>query len=106
MGNTAEDVLFTPDTYWLKVGGVDPTEYISRMKGRVGVVHLKDYDKGWPMAKMKEVGTGSFDFKAILDAAQQSGATSAVVELDFARKPYEALENSIQYLLALQENDV
>lgn len=101
--NTVPEVRFIPDTFWIQVGGFAPETYLERLKGRVDVIHLKDYKKGWPIAKMCAVGAGTFDFKRILDTAAQSGATDAVVELDFAKDPYQALDDSLRYLFALEQ---
>ena len=95
--HTEPYVHFTPDVYWIKVGGYEPEEVLQRLRGRTRVMHLKDYKKGlWP--HMKEVGAGTLDFPSILRHAELAGARDAVVELDFARRPYQSLENSLGYL--------
>lgn len=98
-----QKVRFIPDTYWIKVGGFEPEEYLKKLAGRVDVMHFKDYQKGWPLPKIRAVGEGIFDFKSIIETAQQSGATDGVVELDFAKDPYQALEVSMKNLLAIQK---
>ena len=39
-----ELVQFELDTYWVAFGGQDPADWIARLKGRCGVLHLKDMD--------------------------------------------------------------
>lgn len=90
-------VHFTPDVYWIKVGGYEPEEILAKLNGRSRVLHLKDYKRGlWP--HMKEAGAGTLDFPSILRSAERAGVRDAVVELDFARRPYQSLENSLRYL--------
>lgn len=97
IAHTDSAVQFIPDTFWIKVGGFAPETYINKLAGRASVMHLKDYKKGL-LPMIKPVGDGAFDFAAILKAAEASGITDAVVELDFARRPYEALESSLRHL--------
>lgn len=99
--NTRKEVEFIPDTFWLKVGGVEPEEYIKKLAGRIKTLHLKDYQKilGFPV--FRRIGKGDFDFKNILKVAEESGVENAVVELDFSPRPYISMEKSIQYLKSI-----
>jgi len=98
IGNTEPCVHFTPDVYWIKVGGYEPGDIIEKLAGRTRVMHLKDYKKGLFIPHMKEIGAGTLDFPSILRRAEKAGVRDAVVELDLARKPYQSLENSLRYL--------
>jgi sugar phosphate isomerase/epimerase len=80
------------DTYWLQYGGVNPSSYIRRFKGRVPLVHLKDMAvrDGRPM--MAEVGEGNLDWPDILNACRDAGTEWLVVEQDESeRNPMESL---------------
>ncbi|MEG1791503.1 MAG: sugar phosphate isomerase/epimerase [Clostridia bacterium] len=96
--NTLPEVQFIPDTFWIKVGGFEPTQYLEKMVGRVDTLHLKDYKKGLLFSAFKPVGYGSLDFKSILACAENIGVKNAVVELDFALNPYKAMDKSLKYL--------
>ncbi|HEY0868399.1 MAG TPA: sugar phosphate isomerase/epimerase, partial [Fimbriimonas sp.] len=92
------------DLAWVAIGGGDPVDYIKRLGGRVGAVHLKDYD---PNAKPQWVpaGTGKVDLKACVDAANAAGVKYGVIELD--ESPGDAMEavaQSATYLKGLGVN--
>lgn len=97
LAHTEPYIRFTPDVYWIKVGGHDPVEVLQKLNGRAKVLHLKDYKKK-VLPLMKEIGAGTLDFPAILRCAEEIGVEDAVVELDFTRKPYRSVEHSLRYL--------
>jgi sugar phosphate isomerase/epimerase len=89
------------DTYWIQFGGGDPERWITRLKGRLPLIHLKDYkfnpQKNVP--EMAEVGCGNLDFPAIIEAGQAAGCEWFVVEQDFCEgDPFEAIQVSLEYL--------
>ena len=96
--NTEPYVHFTPDVYWIKVGGYEPEKILEQLSGRTRVLHLKDYKKGLAPLNMREIGGGTLDFPSILQCAEKAGVQDAVVELDWSRDPYRSLENSLRYL--------
>ena len=96
--NTEPNVHFTPDVYWIKTGGYEPEAVIGKLSGRTEMMHLKDYKKGLFVPHMKEIGAGTLDFDSILRCAEQAGVRDAVIELDYARKPWKSLENSLRFL--------
>ena len=69
------------DVYWVAKAGDDPLEWMHKLSGRLPILHMKDMadtaDKGFA-----EVGTGTIDFGAILDAAGACGVKYLVVEQD------------------------
>lgn len=99
--NTRKEVQFIPDTFWIKVGGYEPIEYINRLSGRINTLHLKDYKKTLGIPIFRAIGKGIFDFKKILFEAENSGVLNAVVELDLAPNPYKSIEQSINYLKSI-----
>lgn len=100
---TAPYVEFILDTYWVKVGGYDPCDYIDKLRGRMSVLHLKDYRKTLGVfPAIKAIGDGTLDFPAIMQHAQAAGVQAAVVELDYAKNPYDSLERSLQYLQTIE----
>jgi sugar phosphate isomerase/epimerase len=120
-GRTPMDVLLSRldpalaqlelDVFWVAITGADPADLLSRHKGRVPLVHLKDKAKGAPpetderkVAKttFAEVGNGGLDFPAILRAAQASGVQHYFVEQDQTPgDPIVSLRQSYAYLRGL-----
>jgi sugar phosphate isomerase/epimerase len=92
-------VGFELDVYWLRKGGEDPAAMIGRLGDRVRLVHLKDMA---PDGGMTDVGAGTLDFQAILEAARKAGVDHYFVEHDFPPEPYwPSVEASLRYLRAL-----
>ena len=63
---------FIPDVAWIHYGGSDPVEILNKMKGRVKVIHFKDYiidDAG--ERKFVSLGKGKVDLKACFEAASE-----------------------------------
>ncbi len=111
------------DTCWVNVGGVNPAEYVRKYKGRANIVHLKDFvggktdnmyaligidddKKQTPVSafEFRPVGYGIQDFPAILNAAEEAGASWVVVEQDMPsmnKTPLECAAMSIDYLRSM-----
>jgi sugar phosphate isomerase/epimerase len=73
-------IVFEIDTYWAKVGGIDPVTAIKELGNRVPLLHVKDGPATSTEAPMVAVGEGSMDIPAILKAG--TAAEWLVVELD------------------------
>jgi sugar phosphate isomerase/epimerase len=87
------------DSYWAKVGGVDPAELVVRLGERVRYLHLKDGPADGPDSAMVALGDGVLDVPAVVRA----GASVAwhIIELDRCDTDmFEAIEKSYRYLLA------
>lgn len=108
-GRTGMDILreesdpaafgFELDTYWVHVGGVNPVDAIHQVKGRMGVVHLKDLEIIDHQQVFAEVGEGNLNFKAIIEACRETGVEWFVVEQDVCRRdPFESLAISLRNL--------
>ena len=115
------------DTCWVHYAGIDPTTVIKDYKGRVNVVHLKDFActklGGGPVYALidengkaqgggnqaesgfefRPLGMGLQNFPAILEACEASGTEYVIVEQDNSkdRPPMEAIEISRKYLASL-----
>ncbi|MBR5139698.1 MAG: sugar phosphate isomerase/epimerase [Clostridia bacterium] len=96
------------DTCWVRYAGLDPVDYLRRYKGRVEIVHLKDFvcksfasgpvydlidgegkDGGKKPTTRDEngflfrpLGEGLQDFDAILSACDECGTELVIVEQD------------------------
>ena len=94
-----EFVDFELDVYWLAKGGEDPKAFIEQMTGRVKLIHLKDMA---PDGGMADVGSGTFDFAALIQAADAAGAQHYFVEHDFPPAPgWPSVEASLGHLRTL-----
>jgi sugar phosphate isomerase/epimerase len=106
-GKTAYDVLFEAlrpeifaevDTYWARVGGVDPAALISQLGARTRYLHIKDGPADDPGAAMVAVGDGRMDVASIVRAG--SGVSWHVVELDRCETDMlEAVARSYDFLV-------
>lgn len=90
------------DLAWIVRGGGDPAEWISRHGDRIKAVHVKDIapagecadEDGWA-----DVGYGTMDWKALLDALKSSAAEILIMEHDkpsdderFARRSFNSVK--------------
>lgn len=74
---------FIHDVYWTTYAGLDPVEYVYRLKGRIVNLHFKD------MAATEDrpicaCGEGVIDFKRIYDACLETGVKNILIEQDNA----------------------
>lgn len=102
----APHINFTADTYWLQYGGVEVIPFLSRLRGRIGCLHLKDYrihiqEDGKFAPEFAPVGDGTLDFKRIIPAAEELGTEYFLVEQDNAvdyEQPLRETARSAAYL--------
>jgi len=103
------EMMFELDVFWVRVAGLDPAEMITRLKGRVSQLHLKDLADGhdlpnyggMPQKAFKELGNGMIPMKPILEAAAEAGVVHCHVEQDHSPAPLESIRTSIGHLKAL-----
>jgi sugar phosphate isomerase/epimerase len=89
------------DTYWIKKGGEDPAAYLSKLKNRAPMLHIKDVEAGEEQF-FAEIGEGILDFQAIAKVAEEIGTQWMVVEQDKTRRdPFESLAISYRNLAKL-----
>lgn len=90
----APDLHFIPDTYWLQVGGVNPSEYLKKLAGRVEVCHFKDMRIVNNTPRFAECGEGNMDLGACYRTCKEIGVQYIVIEQDlcYDRDPYESVE--------------
>lgn len=74
------DVRAEVDIYWARVGGQDPTEVVTELGARVGLLHVKDGPADGPQSAMVAVGDGVVDVPRVLEASPS--ARWHIVELD------------------------
>ena len=117
--NAIPDAMAELDLCWLRVGGGDPAEYIERYKGRVDLLHIKDFvGKGYlakpngdapavPLTSgldfdQRAVGDGVLDLDGIVKTAEKCGTKWLIVELDSPQSGTTALECAVRSAKALK----
>lgn len=97
---TDPDVFgFELDLYWVQAGGGSPVDWVRKVEGRMGVVHLKDMAIVDRRQVFAEIGEGNMNYKAIVEVCRATGVEWFVVEQDVCRRdPFESLEISYKYL--------
>jgi len=98
------------DVFWVSVAGHDPVETLSKLSGRVPLLHLKDKERGTPVmykesvpkTAFKEVGHGVIEWPKVLAAASSAGVQHYFVEQDQTPgDPIESLRQSFAYISKL-----
>ncbi len=104
-----ETFFFIPDVMWIRFAGSDPVEVLRRMRGRVKVIHFKDYvlsDQG--ERRFADLGTGLVDLKACYDAACALEMPYIMYEQDAdwdGGDPFVSTERSWRYLQKLDRGE-
>lgn len=102
MQNTDKNLVdFEMDIYWVVTAGHDPIAWIDKYPGRFKLSHIKDRKKGALPSQREvsvELGTGSIDFKKILNEAGKKGMEYYLVE-------QEAYENTTPLAAAKVDAD-
>ena len=98
---------FIPDVAWIHYGGYDPVEILTKMKGRVKVIHFKDYiiDENGDR-KFVSLGKGKVDLKACYEAAKELDMPFIMYEQDCDwtdGDAFKATEESWAYMRSLQK---
>ncbi len=87
------------DTFWVQYGGADPAAWIKSVKGRIPVVHIKDFTIKDDKVVMAEIGEGNLNWKSIFKALVDAKCRWYCVEQDECqRPPFESVEISYKNL--------
>jgi sugar phosphate isomerase/epimerase len=106
----AKLVCLEMDCYWITQAGQDPVAMLKKFGSRIQLLHLKDRQPGFPTTQMlgpdaehiTEVGSGTIDWKAVIETGQQTGVKHFFVERDNgSTPPFESLRISYNYLSKL-----
>jgi sugar phosphate isomerase/epimerase len=111
-GATALDYIYTKtdprnllgeiDTYWVQYGGGDPAAWCRKLKGRLPLLHLKDY--GFTTQNkpdFAEIGRGNLNWPEIISASEASGCEWFIIEQDTCPgDPFDSLKISFDYIAA------
>ena len=95
------DMNIILDVFWVQAGGANPSAYIDKLKGRIQLLHLKDFRIANWDKKFAEIGNGNLDWNDIIPRARKNGIPYAAIEQDgdFAVEPFESLAASKKYLV-------
>jgi len=104
-----DGVFWTLDTHWLACGGVDPVSWIKKLKGRVPIIHFKDYAIAEGAVKIEdvckifaEVGEGNINWPPIVEACRETNIEYVIVEQDICKgNPFDSLKVSYDGLCRL-----
>jgi sugar phosphate isomerase/epimerase len=100
-------VMLEMDIFWVSVAGHDPVQALNAHKGRVPLIYLKNkaagipvqFNENVPKTAFKEVGNGTIDIPAVLQAADAAGVRHYFVEQDQTTgDPIISLRKSFEYL--------
>jgi sugar phosphate isomerase/epimerase len=102
-----EGFWFCLDTHWMASGGVNPVDWIKKVKGRASLVHFKDYaivsgatHFEQVCRQFAEVGEGNLNWPAIIAACKEIGIEHAIVEQDICKgSPIDSLKTSINNMI-------
>jgi sugar phosphate isomerase/epimerase len=126
MKENTKELGFELDIHWIQRAGVNPVDFIKEYKGRVALIHLKDYrigelkvtgedfkengqffQKFMNLIEFAEVGEGNLNIPAIMDASLEAGAKYFFIEQDdtYGRDPFHCLEISATNLRRMGYSD-
>ena len=106
----AKMVCLEMDCYWIAQAGEDPVAMLQKYGSRIQLLHLKDRQPGFPTTQrlstdakhMTEVGSGTINWKAVIETGQQTGVKHFFVERDNGSTPaFDSLRISYNYLSKL-----
>ena len=111
--NNTTTLGFEIDVHWVHRAGIVPVELIKQYKGRIALLHIKDYRIGnvdltdvkdratyqqrvHNIIEFAEIGEGNLDMKAIIEAGLENGTEYFIIEQDntYGRDPLESLKIS------------
>lgn len=73
---------FVPDVAWIHYAGVNPAEFLRKLKGRVKVVHFKDYIIEDGALRFVSLGQGVVNLKECYEVCCEMGYPYIVYEQD------------------------
>lgn len=121
--NNTKNMGFELDVHWIQRGGENPVSYIKQYKGRIKLLHLKDYRVGeidmsaltggfepkkfmgvfTGVIQFAEVGEGNLPMKEIIETGLACGSEYFLIEQDdqYGRDPFDCLITSRDNLIKM-----
>ncbi len=97
------------DIGWVQLAGIDPVRFLSKVKGRIKLLHIRDMSERQPRGYRvamgsPTVGTGLLDWGHILPAAYRAGARHFLVEQEpeTGTAPIDGVTNAFTFLSRLR----
>lgn len=81
------------DVHWVQRGGQSPVDWINRVSGRMPLCHFKDFTVIDKEPRFCEIGEGNLDWKAIIDACENTGVRWYVIEQDSPMDDYDIFKS-------------
>lgn len=110
MEEFSPEMQFEIDVFWVKAAGIDPSQLIKKLSGRVSQLHLKDLKEGitlpsyitaLPADAFQPLGSGIIPMEPIIVAAKAAGVENCHVEQDQSPDPMADIVKSVEYLRKL-----
>lgn len=99
---------FIPDVAWIQIAGENPAEYIKKMKGRIKVLHFKDYNNGSEdnPHPFTELGKGIVNLSACYETAKEMNIPYIMFEQDnnWTVSAMESCKESFAYMKRLSKH--
>ncbi|MBD0403729.1 sugar phosphate isomerase/epimerase [Flammeovirga sp. EKP202] len=104
-------VKFELDTFWLEIAGLNATEVLQSLNGRVNALHLKDLrskdeiyfnDQIVPHDFFVPVGKGVIDFPSLLEETKRQNINSCFVEQDYSEDTFLSIKESMEGLRKIE----
>lgn len=106
-----EVIVFELDCHWASAAGCDPAQWVRKLKGRIPVIHFKDYaidekapDTGLGSVpkRFAEIGQGNINWPPIVEACAYAGTEWFSIEQDrTVLDPFDCLKISIDYMRSI-----
>jgi sugar phosphate isomerase/epimerase len=91
------------DLGWVQYAGLSPLDYIAKYRGRLPLLHLKDFRQaaGGGAIDTVEIGKGDLNIPAVIAAAREAEVDWLIVEQDRCNQnPLDSVAESFQWLQA------
>jgi sugar phosphate isomerase/epimerase len=101
MMEESPDLYFILDVFWVQAGGMNPCTYIEKLKGRIKIIHFKDFRVNGRTRQFAEIGEGNLQWNEIIPLCEKTGVHCAVIEqdADFLKDPFDSLAISKKFLV-------
>ncbi|MFS0788929.1 TIM barrel protein [Shouchella sp. 1P09AA] len=122
MKNNTQTLGFELDVHWIQRAGLNPVNVIEQYKGRIDLLHLKDYriaplqvtkddlqdmsqffSKFTNLIEFAEIGAGNLNIGSMIDAGLNYGTVRFFIEQDdtYGADPFDCLERSMRAIKTL-----
>ena len=99
-----DELGFILDTFWVQAAGGDVAVWMEKLKGRIPVIHLKDYNFNENFKTFEDniaaLGDGILNFDRVFEKAESCGVKYMMVEQDecHGENPFDCIKRSYDYL--------